>query len=261
VAELVGVDRLGGAVQQGLGVGGLLVHPPVAAVMLVAGIGVGAAGKWRDRRAAGQEGALARTARSVAALSVRVPVAVLIDDADRLDPLLAVTLVENLIERHDGWVLVVPVAAPSSRLIRELRSRARYGLTEGRVQLADADPDMGELARADLAAELCPGLPRLAARRIGQRTQTFAEVFAITSVPRLTWLGGMDAAAAVAVVDEVFDDQPVTAEPPVEAVVLAWAGGVLHARQWAAALRALAARPSGQDGAITRAGGCGCPGR
>jgi hypothetical protein len=52
---------------------------------LVAGIAVSAAGKVWDDSPAGQEGALARTARAVAETSTQVPVVVLLDDADCLD--------------------------------------------------------------------------------------------------------------------------------------------------------------------------------
>jgi hypothetical protein len=45
-AELLGVDRLGGVIQLGLGVAGLFVSPKAALVgLLLAGVGVGAAGK------------------------------------------------------------------------------------------------------------------------------------------------------------------------------------------------------------------------
>ena len=87
-------------------------------------------------------------------------------------------------------------------------------------------------ARVDLAAELCPNLPDAAIRRIGQRTRTFAEVFAVASAERLAELDAQgDDAAIVTVVDEVIDAQVNRAPPSGLAVVLAWAGGILHARQ------------------------------
>ena len=92
---------------------------------------------------------------------------VIIDDADWLDEGLAVTLIENLAARHDGHVLVVAAVDPGSSLQTALVSRARQGITEGLVHVADADPDMGYESRADLARELCPHLPDAAVRRIG----------------------------------------------------------------------------------------------
>ena len=161
-----------------------------------------------------------------------VPVVVVIDDADRLEPDLAVVLVENLIERIDGQVLVAAAVNPGGDLMSALTSRARYGLTEGRVRTVDADPSMDYQARVDLAAELCPDLPAAATRRIGQRTRTFAEVFAVASAERLAELDAHgDDAAIVAVVDEVIDAQVNRAPPSGLAVVLAWAGGIMHARQ------------------------------
>ena len=134
---------------------------------------------------AGQDGALARTARAVAETSVQVPAVVIIDDADWLDEGLAVTLIENLAARHDGHVLVVAAVDPGGSLQKALVSRARQGITEGLVHVADADPDMGYEPRADLVRELCPHLPDAAVRRIGRATATFADVFAVASAPRL----------------------------------------------------------------------------
>ena len=171
----------------GIGVGGLFVSGLAAAVgFLVAGVAVGAVGKAWDDSPAGQDGALARTARAVAETSVQVPAVVIVDDADCVDENLAVTLIENLAARHDGHVLVVAAVDPGSSLQRALVSRARQGITEGLVHVADADPDMGYESRTDLVRELCPQLPDAAVRRIGRATATFAEVFAVASAPRLT---------------------------------------------------------------------------
>ena len=83
VAELLGLDRLGGITQMGVGVGALFVSGLGAAVgFLVAGVAVAAAGKAWDDSPAGQDGAVARTARAVAETSVRVPAVVIVDDAD-----------------------------------------------------------------------------------------------------------------------------------------------------------------------------------
>ena len=130
VAELLGVDRLGGVTQFGLNVAGLFASPLMTLIgLLLAGVGVGAAGKVWDDSLAGQEGMVARLARAVAAVSASVPVVVVIDDADQLELDLAVVLVENLIARFDGRVLVVAAVSPGGPLISALTSRAAYGLT------------------------------------------------------------------------------------------------------------------------------------
>jgi hypothetical protein len=233
VASLLGVDRLSGVTQLGLGVAGLFVSPLAALIgLLLAGVGVGASGKVWDDSLAGQEGAVAKLARAVAAGSVSVPVVVIIDDADQLDLDVAVVLVENLMGRIDGRVLVVAAVNPGGNLLPALISRARYGPTESRVRMVDADPDMNYQARIELAAELCPNLPSAAIRRIGQRTRTFAEVFAVASAERLAELDvHCDDAAIVTMVDEVVDAQVNRAPPSELAVVLAWAGGIMHAQQ------------------------------
>jgi hypothetical protein len=254
IAELLGVDRLGGATQLGLGVAGLFASPLATLVgLLLASVGVGAAGKVWDDSLAGQEGMVAKLARAVAAVSVSVPVVVIIDDADRIEPDLAVVLVENLIGRIDGRVLVVAAVDPGSDLTSALTSRAMYGLTEGRIRTVDTDPGMDYQARIELAAELCPDLPAAATRRIGQRTRTFAEVFAVVSAERLAELDTEgDDATIVAVMDEVIDAQVDRAPPSKLAVVLAWAGGSLHARQAERAVEVLGDGRTSDDGDVIR---------
>ena len=256
IAELLGVDRLGGATQLGLGLAGLtpFLSPLATQVgLLLAGVGVGAAGKVWDDSPAGEEGAVAKLARAVAAVSASVPVVVIIDDADRLEPDLAVTLVENLIERAGGRVLVVAAVNPRENVLSALASRAAYGLTENLVQTLNVNPGMDYQARVGLATDLCPQLPVAAIRRIGQRTQTFAEVFGVAAAKRLTELDAHDGeAATVTLIDEVVDAQVSRAFPSREAVVVAWAGGVLHARQAERAVKALGEGRPGDDGDVRR---------
>jgi hypothetical protein len=241
VAELLGLDRLGGITQMSLGVGGLFVSGLAAAVgFLVAGVAVAAAGKAWDDSPAGQDGALARTARAVAETSVHMPAIVVIDDADCIDENLVMTLTENLAGRHDGHVLVVAAVSSGSSLQQALLSRPRQGMTEGLVHVADADPDMGYESRTELIRELCPHLPSVAVRRIGRTTATFAEVFAVAAAPRLAEItDDQDEAWLLEVVDAVVSARLVRPDPSPEAVVIAWAGGLLHARQAARALGVL----------------------
>jgi hypothetical protein len=97
VAQALGLDRPAGVAVLGLGVGSLFVSGFGAlAGMLLAQEAVTAAGNVRDASAARQVSALARLSRSAAQLSARVPVVVLIYDADRLDLDLALLLLENL---------------------------------------------------------------------------------------------------------------------------------------------------------------------
>jgi hypothetical protein len=191
---------------------------------------------------------LARTARAVAETSVQVPTIVIIDDADCLEENAAVTLVENLAARHDGHVLVVAAVGTGGSLQEALVSRARQGITEGLVHGADADPDMGYEARTNPIRELCPHLPDAAVRRIGHATATFAEVFAVASAPRLAEItAGEEEARMLEVVDAVIAARLRRPDPSPEAVVIAWAGGLLHARQAARALDVLG-QPRAADG-------------
>jgi hypothetical protein len=251
-AELLGLDRVGGAVQLGLGAAGLFFSGLTAGLsFLVAGLAVGAAGKAWDDSPAGQDGALARAAREVAAVSVALPVVVILDDADSVDHGLAVTLAENLAARHDGQVLIIAIVNPCSSLAAALTDRSRFGLTEGLVHAAEADPDMGYQSRLGPARQLCPHLPDAAVRRIAQRTATFAEVFRVAAAPRLADLGQGDG-GVLAVVDAAVDARLARLVPSREATVLAWAGGLAHARQAERALGILGAPRFDDDPDVRR---------
>ena len=161
-----------------LGVGSLLLTGMAGTIsLLLAGVAA-AAGGVADDGPASENGATARAARVVAAVSASAPALVVIDDADYLEPGLAVTMIENLIDHHDSRVLVVAAVDLGSDLAAALTSRARYGPTAGRVHRANADPRMGYQSRAELAGELRPHLTPAQAQELARQTRTFAEIFA-----------------------------------------------------------------------------------
>jgi hypothetical protein len=176
-AALLCRSRLRGAPR--LGAGSLLLTGMAGAISLLrAGLAAAAAGGVADDCPASENGAAARAARIVAAVSASAPALVVIDDADYLEPGLAVTMIENLIDHHDSRVLVVAAVDLDSDLAAALTSRARYGPTAGRVHRADADPRMGYQSRAELAGELRPHLTAAQAQQLARQTRTFAEIFA-----------------------------------------------------------------------------------
>ncbi len=177
-AELLCRHRVAGPAQRP---GGSLFASGLTAAVsfLRAGVAASAAATARADNRAAEKRVVGRAACAVAAVSALAPVVAIIDDADVLEPGLAVTLIENLIDHHDSRVLVVAAVDPGSGLASALTSRARYGRTAGRVHRAAADPRMGYKSRADLAGELCPRLSAAAAQRLARRTRTFAEVFAV----------------------------------------------------------------------------------
>jgi hypothetical protein len=255
VARTFGLDRPVGIAVLGQGVGSLFVSGFGALVgMLAAQEAVTAAGNLRDVSQAGQVGALARAARSASQVSAQVPVVVLIDDADCLDLDMALALLESLTFRDDGMMLVVVAASPDGALAKALGKGDRVSLA-GRVFTADADPDMGPPARTDLVRELCPRLDDGLARRIGQRTATFAEVFAVTTtgpIARLRPSG--DPAGTAAVVDAVIDAVLRRPEPSAAAALVWWAGGVVHARQLERALAVTGQAAPAADRDLERSG-------
>jgi hypothetical protein len=225
--------------------------------LVVGTILVGAEKMW-DATPAGQQGALARGARNLARLSVDLPVVVTIDNADHLDLAVAVTLVESLIERHDGQTLVVVVADPGSELVDQLRTNAEQGLTAGRVQLVEgASPEMTREARADLAEQLLPRLPPEMAGRIADRTINFAEVFIVAAETALIAANSAEPLdEGLALVDRVVDARVHVdrGQPSQESILIAWAGGTLHERQADQALAVLSAERVSPDPAVIRTG-------
>ena len=252
----LGLDTAAGRVVLGLGLGGLVASGPGAAAgLLVASLAVTAAGSAWDDSPSGEDGGVARAARVLARLSVQVPVVVVvIDDADCLDPGLALALIGGLAGRQDGRVLVVAAAAPGSDLAGALTRDPGYDLA-GRVQRAEANPSMEYADRVELAAELLPHLPAAGIERIARRTATFTEVFAVAGAGRLAELGPeAETAEAVTVVDAVADGVLERAAPSPEAKTLAWAGGALHERQARQALQVLGEIRQKDDPRVVRAG-------
>jgi hypothetical protein len=148
--------------------------------VVLATLAAAAMGGVADDCPAGENGIVARAARVVAAVSASAPVLVVIDDADYVEPGLAVTMIENLIDHYDSHVLVVAAVDLGSDLAAALTARARYGPTAGRVHRAAVDPRMGGRSRAELAGELSPHLTPAEAQQLAQQTLTFAEIFAAT---------------------------------------------------------------------------------
>ena len=110
-----GLDTPAGKTGLALDVGGLFVSGMAVQVsLLLASLGATAAQNAWDASPAGQQGVLARAARAVAAVSAKVPVIVVVDNADRFDPDLVTVMIENLASRRDSQVLVVAAVHPGS---------------------------------------------------------------------------------------------------------------------------------------------------
>jgi hypothetical protein len=238
-AKAAGVDRPQGAAVQGMSVAGLFLSGlglPGGIGMLGAQLAVTVLGNVWDASEAGQMGMLAKAARSAAQLSAKVPVVVLVDDADRLDLRVALVLLENLMFRRDGMMLTVAATDPHSELAKALL-KSKHPWMTGRVRAVDVEPEMSEVARMELARKLCPQLDDGLARRIGQRTLTFADVHRVAASDQIAELGeGTDPVIARTVVNTVIGMIMQRPEPSAAAAVVAWAGGVVHSRQLASAL-------------------------
>src|SRR5215469_6712424 len=159
------------------------------------------------------------------------------DDADDLDLDLALLLLENLTFRDEGKILIVAAVDPDGPLATALRKGERAWLA-GRVFVVDVDPDMGPQSRMALARELRPGLDDVLARRIGQRTATLKDVLDVAdTTERAAELSAAgDEVGALTAIDAVIDAVIRGPDPSPAAVMVAWAGGVVHARQVARVL-------------------------
>jgi len=162
-----------------LGVGSLLVLGIAGTIsLLLAALAAAAKGSLADDTVAESNSVAARAAQVVAAVSASAATLVIIDDADYLEPGLALTVIENLIDQQDSQVLVIAAVDLGSDIAAALTSRARFGPTAGRVHRAQADPRMGSQSRAELVGELNPHLTTAQARELARQTRTFAEIFA-----------------------------------------------------------------------------------
>ena len=125
----------------------------------------------------------------------------------------------------------------------------------GLVHTVGADTDMSYPDRIALAREQCPELPESVIRRIGQRTRTFRDVLKVTGSARLAEIRlDEDQHEVLTVADAVIDSELVPGPPSPEAVMVAWAGGVVDERQAAAALAVAGGEPLAGDADLSRSG-------
>jgi hypothetical protein len=188
VADALDIDTAGGLAAMGLEVGSLFVPGLGMAGSMGTILGsrlLKALGAGVDDGPAGEAGAVARAAYAVAALSVSLPVVVVIDDADLLDPGLARTMITALAARQNGRVLVIAAANPSCDLVTGLLKDPGADLA-GRARKVDVPSEMDYPERLDLARELLSWLPDAVAERAARRTETFGGLFAVAGAERLT---------------------------------------------------------------------------
>ena len=204
LAHLFGLNTAAGKAGLALGVGGLFVLGMSAQVsLLMAPLAATAAQNAWDASPAGQQGVLARAARAVAAISAEVPVAVILDDADRFDPGLATVMIDNLASRLDGQVLVAAAIRPGSKLAADLRAPTGTGWRAG---LCGPKPIRHEPGIPDRASpRIAPRATRPRRRADRARTASFGEVFTVAGADKLTDAITADGPAVVHMVDTVIN--------------------------------------------------------
>ena len=246
IVRLLELNETAGRIQLGLGVGGLFAsNITTAASLLIASLTVTAVGNAWDASVTGEEGSVARAARALARLSLSVPVVVIIDDADELDVDLVIAMVKNLINRRDGRTLVIARVSVDSDLSEALLRIPRYELCGTILNISDNMSSDYE-HRKELAAQILPDLPATIIERIGRRTRTFADVFAVLAhVDRLSELKhNFNGEHMHMFVDPIIDASLNRGQPSFDAVALAWAGGILHINQLAKILEVVGLQPN-----------------
>jgi hypothetical protein len=148
VQRALGLDRTESVVEAGLdalGLFGLVTGLGAHIAGLPASLMLNAAASARDRAEAGQLASVARVASGIASYSKSLPVAVLIDDAELLDPRLVERLVFGLLDRVQSNVLAVVATTPAAPVLGRFNPTERYGPRWGTDQLDRCRPDDGRV--------------------------------------------------------------------------------------------------------------------
>ena len=242
LAKTFGFDTNVGAIARAVDFASLLATAAGVVLNLSATIGVllGRLGlDYRHYKAAGTEAhaisSVRRLGASLAEISLaKAPLAVLIDDAEGIDPRLVEGFAEALVERRDGRVLVVVVAGRGTAIYRRLIRNDRLGGNRNRFNVVDGQFVLNADHRRALAAECLPGWSREALDRIVQRTESFSDVYRIAGLEGAA--NAVDATDPVALVDQLVTAALGEMRVDRWEIVTAWAGGVLHRTQLEAAL-------------------------
>lgn len=248
----LGLHRLETFTERALGlasIAGVLQGSLAAAAGLPATVALGAVAWSRDRSTAGQLARVARMSSGLARDSTDRPIAVLVDDAERLNPDLVERLVVTSLDRLGSRILFCVVAPGESEVVRSLADRGRHLSTVERVNHVDVDADMSESARRRHAHLFAPHWPVVAIDRLAAETETFADIWEVLALPRAEDVPLLDGALACSVVDTLVGEVSRDGPPSLAARILAWAGGVMHSQQLD---RALASLPATADAALAR---------
>lgn len=207
VTRILGLDRPTGGLGRlidAVGAWGMVVGKPAGLATLGVRLGL----DYLAFKAAGKDTRVIETVRRLGALLAsisveRVPVVVVVDDADLIDVRLIEAFLVALLEPVGGRVLVVAAARQSSAVYKRLIRDDRFGPTAKRFSLLDGDFGMGEQDRRALVEELLPAWGVEATDRLVKRTVTFGDIY------RVAVLGGAadvaTAADPVTKVDQLAD--------------------------------------------------------
>ncbi|MEA2704149.1 MAG: hypothetical protein QOD63_2094 [Actinomycetota bacterium] len=239
----LGLDRSEGVVEAGLGLLGLLglvAGLPGLVAGLPASLFLKVVVSVRDRAEEGQLATVARLAHGLANYSQSLPLAVLIDDAEILDPRLVARLVFAILDDVHSNALVVAATAPGAAVLARFDPPEPYGPRWERIGYLDVDPTMDEPARRRLVEAMAPAWPPPAVDRLASRAKSYSDVWVVLGLAAaadVAGAGGDDEQRTL--IDELARHAIDPGVPPPAARALAWAGGLLHERQLIAAAAAL----------------------
>ncbi len=243
VRRVLGLHRTEGVTEAGLdllGLFGLVTGLPALLAGLPASLLLNVAASTRDRVESGQLAKVARLAHGLASFSRNLPLAILIDDAELLDPRLVERLLFTLLDHIHSDVLAIVAITPDSAAVARFTPPERYGPRWDRIAGVDADPSMDISARRRLIEALRADWPPDAIDRLAARSRSYADVWAVLDLP-----GAADVPLAgsndeqLRLVDSLSRHVIEPGPPPPAARALAWAGGQMHHAQLTAAVVAL----------------------
>jgi tetratricopeptide (TPR) repeat protein len=247
--RVLGVDTTTGKFDAGVtavDAAGLIGGRSLMLANLVKTLGLNALGLREDAEAKQCVKDVERMARRVSSASVRrMPVVVLIDNAEEIDERLLDRAVSEIIGPAPSRSLVIVACDPSSTQIDVLTPSERFGPVAGRFHRLAVDAGMGFDERMILVSELAPSWPPEAREHLASRSRDFATVFKALDVRAAGDVG--DAADPVSLVDRLVESVAPPDQPTLSATVVSWCGGFVNREVYSSIVDALGIEADAPD--------------
>lgn len=166
--------------------------------------------------------------------------ALLIDDAELLDPRLLERLIFTVLDRLHSNVLAVVTTTPGAPVLARFNPAQRYGPRWERIGSLDVDPTMDESARRRLIETTTTGWSASTVDRLAARSRSFSDVWAVLRLPAACDIPhAVGSNEQLRLINDLTNQVIHPGVPPPSARALAWVGGLMHEMQLTAAVAAL----------------------